>query len=232
LVVESDDLDSGAGQDEFVAFWQTMIDVSQQVQITDCLLTRLKDLYTKDTTFKQHLQSHFYKSKSVPSFLTSSILPIATLSTKSFPLTGQKFKSNIISLSPPDSKLHTLQSLSELELALLISAARLDIILDTDTCNFAMVYDEYSSLTSRHKIQTSSMGVAALGSSAKVWGRDVALGAWERLADVGLLIPAGLGGGRDSGKAGRMWKVDVGLEEISGSVEGLSGVMGKWCREI
>jgi origin recognition complex subunit 4 len=29
-----------------------------------------------------------------------------------------------------------------------------------------------------------------------------------------------------------MWKVDVALEEIPGSVEGLSGIMGKWCREI
>ena len=96
-----------------------------------------------------------------------------------------------------------------------------------------MVYDEYCSLTSRHKIQTSSSGVAALGSSAKVWGRDIALGAWERLADYEILIPATIGGGgRDASTSGRMWKVDVGLEEIAGSVEGLSSVMSKWCREI
>jgi origin recognition complex subunit 4 len=116
----------------------------------------------------------------------------------------------------------------------LISAARLDIILDTDTCNFAMAYDEYSSLTSKHKIQTSSTGVAALGASAKVWRRDVALGAWERLADYDLLVPAAIGGGggRDVGVGGRMWKVDVGLEEITGSIDGLSGIIAKWCREI
>ena len=96
-----------------------------------------------------------------------------------------------------------------------------------------MAYDEYSSLTSRHKIQASSAGVTALGASAKVWGRDVALGAWEQLAEYNLLVPAGIGGGsRDSGAGGRMWKVDVGLEEITGSVEALSGVMAKWCREI
>lgn len=29
-----------------------------------------------------------------------------------------------------------------------------------------------------------------------------------------------------------MWKVDVALEEITGSVYALSGVMAKWCREI
>jgi hypothetical protein len=26
-----------------------------------------------------------------------------------------------------------------------------------------------------------------------------------------------------------MWKVDVGLEEMTGSVGGISGVMAKWC---
>jgi origin recognition complex subunit 4 len=142
--------------------------------------------------------------------------------------------SNTMTLTPPDSKLHILQGLSELELALLIAASRLDIILDTDTCNFGMAYDEYSSLTSRHKIQTSSTGMAALGSSAKIWGREVALGAWERLVEYELLVPAGIGGGagRDFGVGGRMWKIDVGLEEITGSVVGMSGVMAKWCREI
>ena len=140
-----------------------------------------------------------------------------------------------MSLSAPDSKLEVLRGLSELELALLIAAARLDIILDTDSCNFAMAYDEYSSLTSRYKIQTSSTGVTALGASAKVWGRDVSLAAWERLAEYELLVPAGIGGvarGGDFAAGGRMWKVDVGLEEITGSVETMSGVMIKWCREI
>jgi len=86
---------------------------------------------------------------------------------------------------------------------------------------------------SRHKIQTSSSGINARA-AAKVWGREIALGAWERLADYEILVPAGIGGGaaRDLGAGGRMWKVDVGLEEIAGSVKGLSGVMGKWCREI
>ena len=161
-------------------------------------------------------------------------MPIATLSTKNFPLTGKAFASNFLSLAPPDSKLQILQGLSELELSLLIAAARLDIILDTDTCNFAMVYDEYSSLTSRHKIQTSSTGMTAMGSGAKVWGREIALDAWERLAEYGVLVPAGIGNGKgqDAGAGGRMWKVDIGLEEIAGSVDGMSGVMSKWCREI
>ena len=60
--------------------------------------------------------------------------------------------------------------------------------------------------------------------NVKVWGRDIALGAWERLADYDLLVLAGIGraGGRGPGAAGLLWKVDVGLDEIPGSVEGLS----------
>ncbi|KAE9363079.1 hypothetical protein N431DRAFT_490007 [Stipitochalara longipes BDJ] len=218
--VESEGFGTGAaGQDEFLSLWQNMIE----------------NLYSKDETFKRHIELQFYRNKSVPEFFTSCVLPIANLSGRKFPLTGKSFTSTSLFLSAPDSKLELLRGLSELELALLIAAARLDIILDTDTCNFAMAYDEYSSLTSRYKIQTSSTGVTALGASAKVWGRDVSLAAWERLAEYELLVPAGIGGGSrggDFGVGGRMWKVDVGLEEITGSVETMSAVMIKWCREI
>jgi origin recognition complex subunit 4 len=107
----------------------------------------------------------------------------------------------------------------------------LDIILDSNICNFSMAYDEYQSLTSKHKIQSAGSGVAALGSSTKVWGKEVAMTAWERLVDAELLIPAGLGQGV-SGREGRMWRVDVALEEIPGSVDGLSVIMTKWCRDI
>ena len=187
-----------------------------------------------DAVFMHHLQSHFYRSKSVPAFFSSCILPIANLSARNFRLTGFVLTSSVMSLSPPDSKLHIIEGLSELELALLISAARLDIILDTDTCNFSMAYDEYSSLISRHKLQTSSSGITALGSIAKLRSKDVAMGAWERLAEYGLLVPAGIGGAtmKTPGKGGRLWKVDVGLEEITGSVKSMGKVLAKWCKEI
>ncbi|EPE31323.1 FYVE/PHD zinc finger [Glarea lozoyensis ATCC 20868] len=196
LIVSPTEKDSGyldtsiPGQNEFVSFWNTMID----------------GLYAEDNEFKDHVQSQFYRTKSIPAFMASCIMPVASLSTKQFPLVGKAFRSCTLSLGPPDSKLQMLQGLSELELSLLIAAARLDIILDTDTCNFAMVYDEYSSLTSRHKIQTSSTGLTAMGSGAKVWGRDVALDAWEKLAEYELLVPLSIGGGntrgQDSGASG------------------------------
>ncbi|MCJ1299573.1 hypothetical protein MMC08_002365 [Hypocenomyce scalaris] len=194
-------------------------------------------LFESDTTFKHHLLTIYHLTKSVPSFLTTSLLPIASLSASSIP-TGTCFAAS--TLTPPDSKLHILIGLSDLQLSLLIAAARLDIILDTDTCNFNMAYDEYQMLASRVKIQSSASGAAAVGAGSKVWGKEVASGAWEILAEYELIMPAvgggsGVGGGngtRDVGRAGRMWRVDVGLEEIAPSVPGLSGMMAKWCKEI
>jgi len=58
---------------------------------------------------------------------------------------------------------------------------------------------------------------------------------WERLGEVGLLVGVGgLGGGGrkgEQGKGERLWRCDVGLEEIAGSVD-MSTVLARWCREI
>ena len=86
------------------------------------------------------MQSLFYRTRSVPEFLTSCILPIANLSPRDFPLTGKAFTSGYLFLSAPDSKLDLLRGRSEVELALLIAAARLDIVLDANTCDFEIAY--------------------------------------------------------------------------------------------
>jgi len=73
----------------------------------------------------------------------------------------------------------------------------------------------------------------ALGGGVRVWGRGVAVIAWERLVDLGLLIPAGMGGvrGGPGGLEGRMYKLDVSLEEIPSAVR-LNAVLARWCKEI
>lgn len=146
------------------------------------------------------------------------------------PLAGQELNS----LTSPDSRLHLLSTLSDLDLGLLIAAARLDIIAHTDTVNFAMAYDEYSSLVGRQRVQSSTSGMLAVGGGVRVWGRGVAVIAWEKLISLGLLVPAGIGGAKGSGQGGlegRMWKVDVVLEEIPPGAK-LTAVQAKWCREI
>ena len=188
------------------------------------------------------LRRNYLETKSTSSFLNSFLLPFASLSPSGLPTASSFVQLN--SLPLPDSKLDLLPSLSDLELALLISAARLDIILDTDTCNFNMAYDEYTSLAQRARMQTSVSGAIAIGGNqgagGRVWGREVSMGAWERLEDLGLLLPAetvGRGGAADTGRGGRLLRADVSLEEIRDSgLEALQGTglgsMGRWCKEI
>ena len=107
----------------------------------------------------------------------------------------------------------------------------------TDTVNFAMAYDEYTSLMGKQRVQTATSGLLAVGGGARVWGRGVASLSWERLVTLGLLVPAGpagRGGGGSSSLGGleaKMWKVDVALEEIPAAVK-LNAVLARWCREI
>ncbi|EMR69232.1 putative origin recognition complex subunit 4 protein [Eutypa lata UCREL1] len=187
----------------------------------------------KTPVFEDHLEYLYNTSKSVPAFLTSCVLPLSALSTSSLEL---KFTPsvNYAPLEPLDSRHHLLSALSDLELALLISAARLDIVAHTDTVNFSMAYDEYTSQMGKQRVQSASSGVLALGAAARAWGRGTAAVAWERLVSLDLLIPAGIGGRSNAAHGGlesKMWKLDVALEEIPPAVE-LPGFLAKWCTQI
>lgn len=189
----------------------------------------------KTPQFEQFLQSLYTSTKSVTSFLSASLFPIATMSATNIP-SPSSFSSH--PLQPPDSKLILLSSLSTLELSLLIAAARLDIILDTDVCTFGMVYEEYVSLASKSKLQSSAAGqIAVGGGAARVWSKVVSKGAWEHLSSLELVLPAvGAGSGGGGGGRGEMWRVDVGLEEIGTGLEGIDvpgkAGLAKWCKEI
>lgn len=197
----------------------------------------ISTLFSSCPPLTSSLLRTYHLSKSVPSFQTTCLLPLASLTPTHLP-TSACFLSS--PLTPPDSKLHLLPGLSDLALSLLIAAARLDIILDTDLCNFHMAYDEYQRVAARAKVQSSAAGAVAVGAGSKIWGKEVAMGAWEGLVGVELLMPAGgagsgVGGGSGNaggGRGGRMWRVDVGLEEIGPSVPGLGAVMARWCREL
>lgn len=188
-----------------------------------------QELY-KQRQFQDLLQYHYYTTKSAAAFFTEWILPLSTLSATNLTLAVPPSKFGELSLAPPDSRMELLSSLSELDLSLLIAAARLDIVAHTDTVNFAMAYDEYSSIVGRQRVQSATSGMLAVGGNARVWGRGVASMSWERLIALGFLLAAGMGG-KGNGLEGRMWKVDVGLEEIPTGVK-LNAVMARWCREI
>ncbi len=156
-------------------------------------------------------------------------------------------------LTEPNSKLDLLAELAELELALLIVAARLDIVLNTDTVNFAAAYEEYVSLMTKHRTQamfaasgsvggrgSSASGGAVIGGGARIWGRGIAMRAWERLVALGLLLPVGAGSSRiragevtGSLEGRMMWRSEIKLEEIPAAPGvRLSSLHGRWCKEI
>ncbi|KAI0166024.1 hypothetical protein GGR57DRAFT_488906 [Xylariaceae sp. FL1272] len=204
------------GCHEFLDYWDKKIEALRQTP-----------------AFEDHLEYYYYTSKSVAAFLSSCILPLSALSVSS-PNLAIPAPSTTLVFEPPEPKLQLLAALSDLELALLISAARLDIVAHTDTVNFAMAYDEYGAQMGKHRLQSASAGMLALGGGARTWGRSVAVVAWERLVSLGLLIPAGIGGRSNAAHAGlegKMWKMDLTLEEIPLAVE-LPGFLTKWCTQI
>lgn len=188
------------------------------------------------------LHSYYVTSKRPTDFQTAIALPLVYALTRSN-LSSITTSPPYTALAAPDSTLALLPSLSTLQLSLLIAACRLEIILSTDTCSFAMAYEEYLGMIKKSKVQSSTSGQLASGMGSGARGHDVAAGAWQGLEDVGLLVvPAtGAGGGRSGGKDrddGRWRRVDVSLEELGAWLEGegrgVSGSQGlmKWCREI
>ncbi|KAL8909445.1 MAG: hypothetical protein Q9171_005043 [Xanthocarpia ochracea] len=185
-------------------------------------------LFAYDIQLDHFLRRLFAHSNCVATFKSSLLVPISLMSPSHVPIADSSLNSSLL---PSESKLQLLASLSDLELSLLIAAARLDVILDTNQCNFAMVYDEYVQLASYVKLQSSAAGQTAVGGGARVWGKDVARGAWERLMDLELILDASTGS-RSSSSAGLMCRVDVALEEIAPSIPRIGATMSKWCKEI
>ena len=187
-------------------------------------------LFTHDIQLEKFLRYLYAHSNCVASYQSSMLLSIALLGPSHIPTGGSIVGSSLL-LS--DSKLQLLPSLSDLELSLLIAAARLDVILDTNLCNFKLVYDEYVQLASRVKLQSNAAGQTAVGGGARVWGKDVARGAWERLIDLELILTASTAGSRSNGNSVVvMCRVDVALEEIGPNVPRMGATMSRWCKEI
>lgn len=91
-----------------------------------------------------------------------------------------------------------------------------------------MVYEEYARLASTMRMATQgSTGTSAAG--GKVWGREVAMGAWEELDTYELIVPGiGASGG---GREWRMWRLEVGLRDV-GRWLGRKSAWARWCKEV
>jgi origin recognition complex subunit 4 len=175
------------------------------------------------------LRRTYYTTKSVNDLLGALLIPLSTLPSSA--ATAAAIQEHIITalgpkLMSPDSKLILLSTLSTLQLALLICAARQTAIHSTETVSFNLAYEEYKLLASKAKIQAAASG--AMGAGGRLWTKDIAKDAWMDLIYVGLMMEDGYSGRTGGGAAGR---ADVSLEEIARSGVDL-GSWGRWCKEI
>ncbi|OAX80601.1 hypothetical protein ACJ72_05064 [Emergomyces africanus] len=206
-----------------------------------------------DPAFETHLQRIYHQSKSPKDFFASALIPISTLFHSL-----QQTSSNSSNLQPPTPKSFYSQTLScpdpaclpfppstsstsntSLPLSLLLAATRLTALHEPGlnvsqsqtpaplVLSFPAVYAEYVRLLTSAKISASASGAAA--TPGRVWGKDVAREAWERLVNWGLVVP--IGGGSGTGD-GRMVRIEISFEEVLDGV-GDSGVgsLGRWWRE-
>jgi origin recognition complex subunit 4 len=188
----------------------------------------IEDVFASET-FVAMLRRIYYTTKSVNDLLAALLMPLSTLPESA--ATAIDIQEHITTalgpkLMSPDSKLILLSTVSTLQLALLICAARQTAIHSTETVSFNLAYEEYKLLASKAKIQAAASG--AMGAGGRLWTKDIAKDAWMDLIDVGLMMEDGYSGRTGGGAAGR---ADVSLEEIARSGVDL-GSWGRWCKEI
>ncbi|KAK1139300.1 origin recognition complex subunit 4 [Aspergillus melleus] len=204
----------------------------------------------RDEAFQSHLQRIYHQSKSVKEFLTSALIGLGELHYSTYPdsnnppslqiPTAITFSSQ--SLSCPDPaplpfSASATASSSSLLLSLLLAATRLAALFDPGleagssfpagplALSFPAAYAEYVRLLTAAKTSASVSGAAA--TPGRVWGRDVAREAWEKLVSWGLISPVGAGSGTADG---RMFRVEISFEEVV-AMAGSGGSLGKWWRD-
>nr|KMM69226.1 LOW QUALITY PROTEIN: origin recognition complex subunit 4 [Coccidioides posadasii RMSCC 3488] len=138
---------------------------------------------------------------------------------------------------PSDSTAST--STVSLPLSLLLAATRLTAIHDPSlsftqtqisaplTLTFPAVYAEYVRLLTSAKASASASGAAA--TPGRIWGKEAAREAWEKLVGWGLVMPAPGGSGIGDGK---MFRIEISFEEVvDGMGPGGAGALGRWWRD-
>ncbi|KAL1953751.1 hypothetical protein VTO42DRAFT_2315 [Malbranchea cinnamomea] len=210
--------------------------------------TYVEDLI-KDPSLQNLLRQIFYRTRCPKDFFASALIPLSSLfldsqnGTLEIP-TAESFASNTLSCpDPPPLPLSIPSNVStstiSLPLSLLLTATRLTALHDpglsasnahasgTFTLSFATVYAEYVRLLTSAKASASASGAAA--TPGRIWGKDAAREAWEKLVDWGLVVPVSADVGIGDAK---MFRVEISFEEVVEAMgqEG-SGALGRWWRD-
>ncbi|KAE8353969.1 origin recognition complex subunit 4 C-terminus-domain-containing protein [Aspergillus coremiiformis] len=205
-----------------------------------------------DEVFQAHLRRIFFQTRSAKEFFTSAVIGMMELHYSTCNPTGGAATLQVPtpatfstqSLSCPDpaplpfsTSTTAAASPSSLPLSLLLAATRLAALYDPGleatqpqnlgplALSFPAAYAEYVRLLTFAKTSASVSGAAA--TPGRVWGRDVAREAWEKLISWGLISPVGGGSGTADG---RMFRVEISFEEVV-DMAGSGGSLGKWWRD-
>ncbi|EEP77413.1 predicted protein [Uncinocarpus reesii 1704] len=200
-----------------------------------------------DKPFQTHLKTIFHRTKCPKDFFTSALLPVSNLALgpSHKPLlipTANSFTSDILCPDPAPFPFPTASATStstvSLPVSLLLAATRLTALHDPNlssqpqslipvTLSFPAVYAEYVRLLTSAKASASASGAAA--TPGRIWGKEAAREAWEKLIGWGLVVPAPGGGGIGDGKT---YKIEISFEEV---VDGMGqngvGALGRWWRD-
>ncbi|CAN6662012.1 origin recognition complex subunit 4 [Trichomonascus vanleenenianus] len=205
--------------------------------------SRLQELYDNGNSGLYRLVEHVYYAsrKDARKFNALMLYPVTNASPVISDEDIQRFSEMRQKLPDTES---FVKGLSEIELALLISAARAEIKLASETVNFNIVYDEYYNLArllSQERTALTSGMDSELGEDFvpvkhraaryRVWSHRAAKSAWERLQGMQLVLPSALpnSGGSAARDELRMVRIDVRLFEL-GNMIGTQHVLYKWTR--
>ncbi|PYI08179.1 putative origin recognition complex subunit Orc4 [Aspergillus sclerotiicarbonarius CBS 121057] len=238
--------------DEVDAQEQVILTSDRWTRLLDGWRAYLQGLWI-DEAFASHLRRIYHQTKSVKEFFTSALIGLSDLHHSTYPLTSK----GMLSLEIPTASTFTSQLLccpdpaplpfsasttasaspSSLPLSLLLAATRLAALYDPGletmqlqsaaplALSFPAAYAEYVRLLTTAKTSASVSGAAV--TPGRVWGRDVAREAWEKLVSWGLISPVGGGSGTADG---RMFRVEISFDEVV-ELAGTGGSLGRWWRD-
>ncbi|KAI1947434.1 origin recognition complex subunit 4 [Ophidiomyces ophidiicola] len=229
--------------------WHTYVKVSLHTMRGLSRANFIKGLW-EDKLFQTHLKTIYYRTKCPKDFFTSAVIPISSLAISSSGApdldvpTAKSFKLDLLCPDPAPFPFAAATTAStntiSLSLSLLLAATRLTAIHDPSlnstqtfaplSLTFSAVYAEYVRLLTSAKASASALGARA--TAGRIWGKEAAREAWERLVNWGFVVPISGGSGIGDGK---LTRVEVSFEEVVEVVDGMGlgggSALGRWWRD-
>lgn len=172
---------------------------------------------------RDHVERIYHTTKSCREFFTSALLAVARADPW---VDAADFALHSYERGIADTE-SFVDGLSDLELCMVICAAKVEVMFDVDQLNFNLAYEEYhkTAREQREAMRAVDLAGMATGTVAgfRIWSRDVARAAWEKLESLNLLTSIEKSAKRIAKNASeaslddeiRMVKVDVGLQELT-----------------